>query len=166
MAVIVEDGSIVADANAFVTVDEARAFSLARASTVLDALTDTQVEAHIIAATDFIQTLEKRFQGSRVDVAQMLSFPRSGVSLYGFAVAATAIPEELKSGQCQLVLDLAGGVDLLPVETGREVLVQKVDVIETEYAPGSSAAPVLRRAFGFLEALFKTGAGGLVVNRA
>jgi hypothetical protein len=57
----------------------------------------------------------------------------------------------------------------MPTGDGREVIREKIDVLETEYAPGSGGAaqPVLSKVRAFLAPVLKTaGSGGLKVSRA
>jgi len=165
MALVIEDGSLPSGANSFVTVAEVRAFAEARASTLDD--TDGEIEAAAIRAMDFINAFRAQFKGTKVTGAQPLQFPRSGVTLDGFAVAETEIPGVLKAAQCQLALDALAGTELQPSGDGREVIREKVDVLETEYRPGTGAnpQPALTKARALLLPLLTTG-GGLSVGRA
>jgi hypothetical protein len=58
----------------------------------------------------------------------------------------------------------------MPTGSGKEVIRKKIDVIETEYAPGSGGAvqPVLSKVRAFLSPLMLSGAGmgSLTVSRA
>lgn len=163
MALIVESGSIVQDAVSFVTVAEARAFAGARA---LDLpADDVELEAVLVQAGDYINGLESRFRGSRVDPGQTMAWPREGATSFGFPIQSDFIPKNVRMGQIYLASDLAAGVDLDPTESGREVAREKVGAIETEYTSGSSSAAIPRRAFATLSVLFKSTAG-LTVSRA
>lgn len=168
MALVIENGSLVAGANSYVEVEEARAYADARASTFTG--DDAEVEAALIVAMDFLESLRAQYQGSKVDPAgQSLQWPRTGVVIDGWQVPITHIPKELKAAQCQLALESAAGTDLMPTGDGREVIREKVDVLETEYAPGAGGAPqpYLAKVMAFLEPLISTGGfGGIKVIRA
>jgi hypothetical protein len=153
---VVEDGSLISGAVTYVTVSEVRDFAAARGITNLPE-PDSGVEALIIRAMDYLENLEQRFQGGRVSVDQPLAWPRGGVVIHGHPVAENVIPQALKNAQCQLALD-AQSIDLTPNGTGREVIRQKVDVIETQYAPTGSGSvlPQLNKATAYLEPLFRT----------
>lgn len=72
---IVEDGSVVADANSYVTLAFAASYHTLRANEAWgDAGEDERVAA-LIKATDYIDT-RWRFVGSRTDEAQTLEWPR------------------------------------------------------------------------------------------
>ena len=158
MALVIENGSLVSGANSFVSVAEARAFAEARASTLPE--DDGAVEVALIVAMDYLESLRAEYQGAKVAPAtQALQWPREGVSLDGWEVPATVIPDVLKSAQCQLAIEAAGGLDLMPTGNGREVIRKKVDVLETEYAPGAggSVQPVLAKVRAYLAPLLKGG---------
>jgi hypothetical protein len=163
MPLIIENGSIVADANSYVTVSDARGYAVVR-SIVLP-VADADVEVLIVKAMDYVEAMEDRFPGDRVSGEQVLAWPRTGVTLNGFEVAETAIPKLLKDAVCQLTCD-AMTIDLLPNGTGREVVKQKVDVIETTYAQtgSSQVTPVLGAAMALLDRLFRAGTGGLTLG--
>ena len=159
MALVIEDGSIVANANSFVTVAEIRAYALARGITV--SATDSEVEPFAIKAMDFIESKEGQFQGSRVSAAQTLPFPRTGVYIYGNLVPDTVIPNAAKRAQLQLALDSSQGVDLMPTVSGAAVKREKVGPLETEYevsaTSGYNGQPDLQAANSWLDLLYGTG---------
>lgn len=164
MALVIEDGSLVAGANSFVTVAEVRAFAEVRASTL--PVADGDVEAACIRAMDYINAFRDKFKGIKVAASQALQWPRVGASVDGFELAQTEIPGVLKDAQCQLAVD-AAALDLQPSGDGREVIREKVDVLETEYRPGAGGnpQPALTKARAMLEPLLRSG-GGLAVGRA
>lgn len=171
MALVIEDGSLVANAAAFVGVAEVRAFAALRASIVpaTGSPGDAEIECAIIKAGDFLEALRGQFRGFAVSASQSLCFPRSGIVLDGFELAQNVIPEALKKAQCQLAIEILSGVDLQPTGDGREIIREKLDVIETEYKPGAGGAaqPVLTKAMAFLAPLLSNGiSGGLKVGRA
>lgn len=161
MALVIEDGSLVAAAVSYVTAAEARAFAVARGSSL--PVGDPECEALIIKAMDYLETQEESFQGERVDASQALSWPRQGVWLYGAEFAEDAIPKALKDTLCQLTLD-AQATDLMPTDSGREIIREKVDVIETQYAAkGGPVTPVFTKAMNLLRPLLRAASGGLTV---
>lgn len=168
MALVIEDGSLVAGATSYVSVAEARAYAAARASTL--PADDAQVEAALIVAMDYLESLRGEYQGRKVDPAtQDLQWPRVGVQLDGWDVPPTTIPKILKDAQCQLALESAAGTDLMPTGDGREVIREKVDVLETEYAPGAGGAPqpFFAKVNALLQPLLSAGGfGGIKVIRA
>lgn len=168
MALVIENGSLVAGANSYVGVADARAFAEARASNLPE--DDTAVESALIVAMDYLESLRAQYQGRKVDPAyQALQWPRTGVVVDGWEVPFDHIPQNLKFAQCQLAIEAANGLDLSPTGDGREVIREKVDVLETEYAPGGGGAPqpFLAKVRNFLEPLLSAGGfGGIKVIRA
>lgn len=163
MALTVETGSIVPAAVSYVTAAEAREYALARGVTL--SADDVVVERLLVNASDYLESLEDRYQGERVSAAQPLPWPRSGVYLFGSEVASDSIPAQLKRAQMQLAIDAVNG-DLQPTGAGREIVRQKVDVIETEYAQTGSGS-VLRefnKAHDILKPLFRDGAGSVTID--
>lgn len=157
MSLIIEDGTIVAGAESFVTVAEARAWALKRGVTL--SATDSVVEALLVKAADFLQSVEPRYKGARVDDAQALAWPRQQVYLYGnkTAVAVTYIPQQLKDAQCQLAVD-AVSRDLQPTGDGRQVVMKQVDVLVTQYSDtkSSSVTPAFNKAMAILAPLLRS----------
>lgn len=95
MALIVEDGTGVEDANGFIDIDFYRTYHLDRGRD-LSAQTDTQIETYIIRATDYI---EKRFgvlwKGTRSTVVQALSMPREDMYVDSQELDSDAVPLRL-----------------------------------------------------------------------
>lgn len=157
MALTIEDGSLVAGANSYATVAECRAYAALRGLTL--PVADGEVEILLIKAADYLESFEGRYKGSRVNATQALAWPREYVIIYGsddFPV--DEIPEQLKNAQCQLAFDAIAN-DLQATGTGREVVKEKVDVIEVEYAPGGGhvVQAVFAKAMAFLQPLFNSG---------
>ena len=165
MALIIENGSRVANATSYVTLAEARAYASARGVTL--SAVDAEVESKCILAMDFIEALRDRYQGLKVAYDQALQFPRYPLTIDSFTIPSTSIPLALKQAQCQLVIELNNGIDLTPTGDGKFLVREKIDVIENEWAPGSgSSSPVLTKFDSLISPLFKTPNGGLVSSRA
>lgn len=162
MALIVEDGTIVENAVTYASPTDLNAYATARGLSI-PADNDSR-ERLLIKAMDFLELQESRFQGSRVSGDQALAWPRYGVTLNGFTVADDSIPTTLKNALCQLAVD-ANSLDLMPNGTGRSIIRQKVDVIETEYEPTGSGSvqPELNKAMAFLSPLFSDGDSSFTV---
>ena len=154
MALVIEDGSQVAGANSYITVAELRAFGLARSSGL--PTPNEEAESLLVRAMDYIEGMRSRFQGKKTGATQPLQFPRKGLIIDDEPFPDNAIPNELKNGQAQLAIDIFAGFDPMASSDGREVLREKVDVIETEYAQssGSGSGPSIPKTMAFLEPLF------------
>lgn len=158
MALIIEDGSGVANADSFSTVAEARAYASARGVTL--PVDDLEVEVLLRKAADFIEALESQLKGSRVLSSQALAWPREGVYIFDDIepLVSSEIPALLKKAQNQLAID-AVTFDLQPTGTGRETIREKVDVIEVEYSSSGSGTikPQFTKALSILEPFFISG---------
>jgi hypothetical protein len=112
---------------------------------------------------DYLATLEDRWQGERTSPTQPLEWPRTGVYVYGTALADDAIPQSLKDAQIRLALEADSGVALMPTVPvgGRgSVIKEKVDVVEVSYDSGyNNSQPIFTAAMGLLKPLMNAGGG-------
>ena len=149
---------IIVGTDTYASEAELAAYALARGITV----TGTP-SILLTKALDYLVTLEDRWQGSRTSASQPLAWPRTGVYVYGTALADDAIPQSLKDAQCRLALDVDAGVELMPtVAVGAKgsVVSEKVDVVEVSYAEGANnTQPVFTAVNGLLKPLMKSGGG-------
>jgi len=150
MTIVVEDGTIVADANSYVSEAELSAFATARGITLV---LDTEIL--LIRAMDFIEGL--LYKGSKLTYAQLLQWPRSNVIIDGYYLTANTIPEQLKNGLIECAIAIDQGTDPLN-DIVPNVRRKRADVLEIEYATGAKTVPVNRR---ILNALWKILFNGL-----
>lgn len=165
MALVIEDGSEVTGANSFVDVAELDAFALLRNITTLPT-DNAEKEALLILGMDFIKAEESKFQGARNTSTQALSFPRNGVSMFGFPFASDAVPQIVKDAQMQLAIEAVEN-DLIPTGAGREVIKEKVGEIEVEYSSvkGGTVQPVFNKVVSLLEPIYKSASGSAFTLR-
>ena len=134
VTLIVEDGSIVPNANSFVTEAQIVAFALARGVT-LPFTTDEQQDAVAILgikAADYLRILPWR--GEIVDVAQTMPWPRKYIDISP-PWPENAIPMAVTEAQLQLTLLVNGGVILIPTIAGTGFLIkEKIGPIENVYS--------------------------------
>jgi hypothetical protein len=161
MALIVEDGTGVSSANSYITVAEAREFADLR--NLLLPTSDAELEVLIIKAFDYLEAFD--YIGAEANPPQDASFPRKNLYIQGVLFSDSQIPYKLKQAQCQLSYE-AQSVELQPTGDGREVLKEKVDVVEVEYAEKgiSVARPTFTKVNGFLRDLVKGGSGFLSLS--
>jgi hypothetical protein len=142
VAIVVEDGTVVAGANSYITLDEARDFAEARGVSDLSDV-DATLETLLIRAVDYIEAREVDMAGDRVSTEQPLSWPRT----------PWGVPKNIKDAQGHLVLAVHAGVNLLPTTTytAAQTKKKKVGPIEVEYVvSGGSALPRVTSAEGML----------------
>ena len=151
MSLIIEDGSLPAGADSYVTVAEVRAFADARALTGVP-VADDDVEPHCRLSSDYVNGIEYKFQGLRVSADQVLTWPRSPVTVHGFEVDNDEIPQQLKDGCCQLAIDSANGTNLQPSIAGKVTTKEKVGTLEVTFSEKSTADGTVD--FAIVDSLF------------
>lgn len=135
MALVIEDGTLVAGATSFVSRAEIIAYAAARGVTILD---DDSADVLAIKAMDYLWSL--CYKGDLVSATQTTPFPRMGLidgdTAEGYAYT---IPAGMKNAALQLALDVHNGVDLTPSAKPAATLKRsKVGPLEREFfEPGS-----------------------------
>lgn len=133
----VEDGSIVADANTYVSVADAKTYASYRG---VDFGTDDDATAvKLIKAMDYLAQYVENWKGNLVSTEQSLAWPRANVALDGptgpYYWPYNEIPQNLIDAQVQLAMAVHAGVDLMPTGVpGLSIKKEKIGPIETEYA--------------------------------
>lgn len=121
--VVVEDGTIVAGANSYITRNEASVYHADRNNTDwFEALPVAQDAALIKAADWLVQKYRKRWKGVKVNTTQVMDWPRAGVQVDDFIEGAwlvkpsflfdnlaytipeDEVPQDVKDAQCELAL--------------------------------------------------------------
>lgn len=167
MALIVEDGSCVTDADAFVSRVEFVQWELEHFPTV-DTSDPVAVDGAIVRATAWLSSHFKWKGTPTCGRSQSLAWPRQGaVDCDGNLVPSNEVPEEVKQA-CFYAADaeLANSGALSPIVTPSQVAKrEKVDVIEVEYgvtAPGADASrAVPTAALDYIRCLTIGGSGFL-----
>ena len=132
MPLIVEDGTIVTDANSLVTVAQARSFASDRGVELSS--TDADIEVLAIKAMDYLVSQELSYKGEAI--SKYVPFPRAGLpgTIDSLKLARNA--------QCALIIELHNGTDILPTGDGTRVTKEKIGPIETEYYEESLSTPM------------------------
>lgn len=162
MTIIVEDGTGIANANSYVTRAELIAYAVARGIVIADAPAS---DVFLINAMDYLESLRLRYVGTRTYDDQILSWPRTGVTIDGIDLDENEIPAQLKNAEMQLAIYASQGVVLMPTVTSAFVKREKVGPIETEYSEtiNTSSQPFLPLIDAMLEQLLSDG-GGLAIT--
>ena len=155
MALIIEDGSEVTNANSYVTDLEYTTYATLKGLTVGANAVKREVE--LLRAMDYLQGFEDALKGTRASSTQELSYPRYNVSLYGFLLASDKIPKELKNTQFEAAA-YAHVNTLTPNETIKNVSKEKLGDMEIEYFKGGQSSRVIvKRALVYLQPLLTSG---------
>jgi hypothetical protein len=139
MAIIVEDGTLVANANSYVTVAEVDTYCENRGLTSWDSLGDEIKEASLLRGMDFIET--KPFKGGKSFFDNPLEWPRvnwyqpTNVSAYDIIDYEGVIPLGLKLAVCRAAYEESLVAGCLQEGTSRDDFItrKKIDVLEVEY---------------------------------
>lgn len=126
MAITVEDGSIVTNANSYISVADAQTYLDDRAKVV------TVTEALLHQAMGELNA--QSWKGIIVDTDQELSWPRSGVyDCDGRYVDVESVPGEIGYAQAFLAYHISAGNDPTAIST-KKVIQETVDVISVTYS--------------------------------
>ena len=151
MALIVESGAGLGDAESYVSVAEHQAYCNARG---LGYGSEAEIEQQARRAADYIgQVYRLRFKGCRTTTVQALDWPRAAVE-YG----QDEIPVELKRAQSELMLR-AAAADLAPDVERLQKRVRVEGAVEVEYEPGAPAMTRFRAVDNLLAPLLLTASG-------
>jgi len=142
---IIEDGSVVANANSWVTDDELKSYASIKGYSL--PATQPDREALLVNAYDFINfTYEQQLQGYRVTPqTQTGAMPRSNMYAYGLMVANDSIPQDFKNAQMLAAFSINGGVDTNAVKSDADLASFTVVGVISETYRADSGAPTIAR---------------------
>lgn len=129
MALTVETGAGVANANTYISLNDFRTFAEGHNFTLTD--DDDLVEGWLRRAAFAMQTLA--WKGVKVDTDNALAWPRSGVYVDDELLAEDAIPRGIIYGQAMLAVEMYAADALETTPGGGAAVAEhtvKVDVIE------------------------------------
>ena len=136
---IVENGSIIAGANTYVTLAEYTAYAEGFGVTVEDT---NAFKVQLIKAAQYIASKESQLMGDMVERYQPLSYPRNNLTdLDNFSWQNNEIPTLVKNCQMSLALDIQAGEDLYNLSQSGAVGVKSEEVkgaVKVEYAIADS----------------------------
>lgn len=160
VTVIVEDGTLVANANSFVTSADVSAYCDARGYAFGDDDTDPDdLKRWTIRAGDYLKNTQRfLYTGALITPTQTMPWPRTGANMYrGPAIPENVVPQCEKDAQCELAYR-AAQANLQPdLARGGKVKREKVDVIETEWFESAPAETVITAVMGILAPVLLSG---------
>lgn len=163
MAIVVEDGTGKADAEAYVSVAEFKDYC-DKWGLDYTGQTDPQIEVLLRKATNYMVTLFRAsWQGCRVAQGQALDWPRYDVELEGYAFASNAIPAEVTAACCELA-HIANTTPLLPTVSKRGLKSVKIGPLAVSYDGDGNSAPAFVQAVRRLAPLLTAAASGNTVG--
>lgn len=144
MTLIVEDGSIVANANTYVSLADARTRASALGVTISSV--DATAEAQLIQATLYVDRYyREQYQGLKVESDQSLQWPRSNVYIDGYYIDNDEIPQELIDSEIYAAAELEAGNSLYTNSDGKNVKLEEVvGAVKVEYFNSGKTGTQLR----------------------
>ncbi len=155
MALIIEDGSLVENADSFVSRADYITYAESKGITIEDT-EDADIELR--QAVDFICSHEGRIKGFKVDRDQALCFPRYNFNSEGFEWSSDEIPRQVVLCQMALALEIHAGADLYNPEINQVAKRESVDgAVEVEYFGKENGVKLNKdsRALALLTSLLK-----------
>lgn len=133
MALIVEDGSGLTNAESYASVAEFKDYA-DKVGHDYTGYTDTKIEQALRRATTWLDARYARsFKGEQTKTDQALQWPRTGVWYRLFSVGAFTIPDKLKNALCEAAWrELVTPQSLSPDRT-ENVKRDRVGDVETEF---------------------------------
>jgi len=157
MALIVEDGSVVAGADSWATLADARALA-AKYGVTLPA-DDTEAEVALRNGGAYVNGYEPNMAGVRVSDVQTMCYPRAGVFKFGFQCAEDSIPAEIILAQVFAAAKIAEIGDAWGVDDGKGILSEEVTgVVAVTYSDNGKTGTYYR--IERVDALLKPLLGG------
>jgi hypothetical protein len=137
MALIIETGVGIPDAESYTSVAEADDYHAKRGNGAWALLALERREQLLRQATDYMTVYAGAWKGSRGSAVQALEWPRLGASANGFPVPADQVPPAVKTACAILALKATASGGLTP-DSKPAVKRKKLGPIEVEYQDYSS----------------------------
>jgi hypothetical protein len=133
MALIVEDGTGLPGANAYIDISFLDSYFLGGRLEKWLSLSEANKEVHIVNATQFID-LSFEWNGNRKTLEQGLSWPRSGVVYEGFDVKGVPYKVKTATAECVWFSMEADSGELFSQEANETITSSQVGPIKITYA--------------------------------
>lgn len=156
---IIEDGTVVANANSFATDAELKSYADLRGISL--PATQPERESLLIMAMDYLKSRENSLSGTRSSSTQTLPYPRAGVYVFNNPIASNIIPAQAKVAQLEASI-AAKDIVLLNNASITGVKSEKLGTMSTEYFEGGAwAITRLESVDAALQPLLRSGGLGL-----
>lgn len=110
---IVEDGTGVANANVYCSLDFVKNYCESRNLAI--SANDDELAQAMLLAMNYIESKEPSFDGQRNSTTQTLSYPRKYAVVNGFNLGASVVPTQAKQALAHATFLINDGVDLQPI---------------------------------------------------
>lgn len=125
MALIVETGQIIAGADSYVSIADARAMAVKLGWAL--PVDDGEAEIALRNGAMYVGLQESSMCGRRVSQSQSLAYPRQGVKLFGYPVSNTSIPVQVIQAQIAAAVEYGAGSDVRANDDGRATSMERVE---------------------------------------
>jgi len=164
MAIVIEDGTGKADAEAYISVADADAFHAARGNNLWGTLSESEKEQSLRRGTDYLMGAYRlRWKGFRVSSIQSLDWPRVGVCVDGYDVDSGNVPAAVSRACAEIAFKAAQGE--LAEDLERGIVREKIGPMETEYDKNSPQHKRYR-SIDLMLAPYLSGSGNISLVRA
>lgn len=147
LTLIVEDGSIVANANTYVDMTFCSNYQIMMGNTDWVSYAQVDREAAILRAMRWLENFEGKWKGARATRSQALSWPRVNMLDHdGYEIEDSVIPTDLKEAVCEAAYQEIKSKDVFNpgLSAGNSVLEKRVKAGPVEaqykYSQGTSLA--------------------------
>lgn len=161
MALVIEDGSGLPGAEAYVSVADADTYFAARGNAAWAALETGAKEQALRAGADYLgSTYGEQWKGERVSAVQALDWPRKCVKANGFKLDDDIVPVAVARANAEMAVRASAGE--LVADQGTQVTQETVGPITVAYALGARQGVKYAAVDGLLSALLRAGGSGSV----
>jgi len=164
---IVEDGTIVANADSYISRANADSYFTNHGSpTDWTGATDANKDSALRYATVFLDSMYT-WRGTIADESQVLRWPRAGVvDDEGRDIDDDTIPQKIKDAQCELGLLHLASVLNEAFDRGGAVAREKVGSVEIEYFDRAQAERYMPYIQRIVKGFYKGSISGVTMERA
>ena len=128
MALIVETGEVIANANSYVSLSDATSYLSDRGITI------PITAGHLLRGADYVNSFRTRFKGLKLTpYTSSMQWPRQYVILDEWYLPDGTIPQLIIDAQIEAALEIASSRDPHETTSTRVIKKQKLDVLEVEY---------------------------------
>ena len=166
MALIVEDGTGLADAQSYISVVDADTYHSERGNADWAAADAAAKEASLIKATEYLDgKYGNRWLGWRRSSTQALDWPRDDV-LDELGTEYTGVPRKLAQATTVVALKVIQGADVSPdLDRGGKVHSESVGKITTVFQTGAPAQTLYTAVSRLLTGLVRSAGPGVRITR-
>ena len=132
MTIIIEDGTVVANANCYCDLDYIKFYCVSRGLSL--PANDKAVEDAAMLAMNYIESKSEYFDGHLSDKTQPLCYPRKNAIFNGYILDTNEIPEVLKKAVAHATYLVTDDVDFQPIRDGNFVSEAKVASLSAKFS--------------------------------